>query len=45
MEMHYLQGCTVAEVAEHLSKTERSVAGLVRRGLQTLRQLLADVRD
>jgi RNA polymerase sigma-70 factor (ECF subfamily) len=45
VEMHYLQACTVAEVAEQLGKTERSVAGLVRRGLQSLRVLLADVRD
>jgi RNA polymerase sigma-70 factor, ECF subfamily len=45
LEMHYLQGCTVAEVATHMSRTERSVAGLVRRGLHKLRELLADVRD
>ena len=45
LEMHYLQGCTVAEVAAHMTRTERSVAGLVRRGLQRLRELLADERD
>src|SRR5262249_35228853 len=45
LEMHYLQGCTVAEVAAHMTRTERSVAGLVRRGLQKLRELLADTRD
>ncbi len=44
VEMHYLQGCTVAEVAEHMTRTERSVAGLVRRGLQKLRELLTDER-
>jgi RNA polymerase sigma-70 factor (ECF subfamily) len=45
VEMHYLQGCTVAEVAAHMTRTERSVAGLVRRGLQKLRELLADDGD
>jgi RNA polymerase sigma-70 factor (ECF subfamily) len=45
LEMHYLHGCTVAEVATHMSRTERSVAGLVRRGLQKLRELLVDERD
>jgi RNA polymerase sigma-70 factor (ECF subfamily) len=41
LELHYLQGCTVAAVAEHMQRTERSVAGLVRRGLQRLRELMA----
>jgi RNA polymerase sigma-70 factor (ECF subfamily) len=45
LEMHYLQGCTVAEVATHMTRSERSVAGLVRRGLQALREKLADERD
>jgi RNA polymerase sigma-70 factor (ECF subfamily) len=45
VEMHYLQGCTVAAVAEHMGRTERSVAGLVRRGLQALRVLMADERS
>jgi RNA polymerase sigma-70 factor (ECF subfamily) len=45
VEMHYLQGCTVAEVAGHMGRTERSVAGLVRRALQRLRELLAEERD
>jgi RNA polymerase sigma-70 factor, ECF subfamily len=45
LEMHYLQGCTVAEVATHMTRSERSVAGLVRRGLQALREQLADERD
>lgn len=45
LEMHYLQGCTVAEVASHMGRSERSVAGLVRRGLQSLRERLADPRD
>ncbi len=45
LEMHYLQGCTVPAVAEQMDRTERSVAGLVRRGLQALRQLMADERE
>jgi RNA polymerase sigma-70 factor (ECF subfamily) len=40
LELHYLQGCTVAEVAEQMGRSERSVAGLVRRGLHKLRELL-----
>jgi RNA polymerase sigma-70 factor (ECF subfamily) len=45
LEMHYLEGCPVAVIAENMSRTERSVAGLVRRGLQALRVMLADERD
>jgi RNA polymerase sigma-70 factor (ECF subfamily) len=45
VEMHYLQGCTTAAVAEQMARTERSVAGLVRRGLQRLRELLPDERE
>src|SRR5262245_47164549 len=45
LEMHYLQGCPVAAIAEEMGRTERSVAGLVRRGLQALRVMLADERD
>jgi RNA polymerase sigma-70 factor, ECF subfamily len=45
LEMHYLQGCPVAVIAEDMGRTERSVAGLVRRGLQALRVMLADEKD
>jgi RNA polymerase sigma-70 factor (ECF subfamily) len=45
LEMHYLEGCTVPAVAEQMDRTERSVAGLVRRGLQALRQLMADQKE
>jgi RNA polymerase sigma-70 factor (ECF subfamily) len=45
LELHYLQGCTVAAVAERMERSERSVAGLVRRGLQRLRGLMSDERD
>jgi len=42
LELHYLQGCTVAEVAEAMERSQRSIAGLVRRGLQKLRELLSN---
>ena len=45
LEMHYLQGCSVAVIAVDMGRTERSVAGLVRRGLQSLRDMLSDERD
>jgi RNA polymerase sigma-70 factor (ECF subfamily) len=44
LEMHYLQSCPVAVIAEEMGRTERSVAGLVRRGLQALRLMLSDER-
>jgi RNA polymerase sigma-70 factor (ECF subfamily) len=42
VELHHLQGCSVAEVAAHLGRTEAAVAGLLRRGLKKLRELLQD---
>jgi DNA-directed RNA polymerase specialized sigma24 family protein len=38
--MHHLRDDSVAEIAARLERTEASVAGLLRRGLQTLRALL-----
>lgn len=40
VEMHHLRDDSVAEIAARLERTEASVAGLLRRGLQTLRALL-----
>jgi RNA polymerase sigma-70 factor (ECF subfamily) len=40
--LHYWQGQTLAEVATELGRTEPAVAGLLQRGLKTLRNLLAD---
>jgi len=42
VELHHLRDASVAEVAEALGKTEASVAGLLRRGLKRLRELLQD---
>lgn len=40
VELHHLQSYSVAEVANELSRTEASIAGLLRRGLRRLRELL-----
>src|SRR5262245_45860190 len=40
LELRHLQGQPVAEIARLLNKTEASVAGLLRRGLQGLREKL-----
>jgi len=40
VELHHLQGCSIAEVAGVLDRTEASIAGLLRRGLKALRQWL-----
>lgn len=42
VEMHHLQDCSVSEVAEVMQRTEAAVAGLLRRGLKKLRELLAE---
>ena len=38
--LHHLQGWTLGEVAEHLSRTDAAVAGLLHRGLRRLRELM-----
>lgn len=40
LEMKHLQGLTVAEVGEQMGKSRAAVAGLLRRGLERLRELL-----
>ena len=42
VEMRYLQGLPVARIGEAMGRTEASVAGLLRRGLDRLRELLRD---
>jgi RNA polymerase sigma-70 factor (ECF subfamily) len=39
--LHHLQGCTLAETARHLGRTDAAVAGLLHRGLKKLRELMA----
>ncbi len=40
IELHHLQGRTLVEVAEMLGSTKPAVAGLLHRGLKSLRQIL-----
>jgi RNA polymerase sigma-70 factor, ECF subfamily len=40
--LHYWQGQTLAEVAAYLGRTTPAVAGLLQRGLKSLRALLAE---
>jgi RNA polymerase sigma-70 factor, ECF subfamily len=42
VELHYLKGLTVAEVAEQIERTRPVVVGLLFRGLKRLRELLRD---
>jgi RNA polymerase sigma-70 factor, ECF subfamily len=42
VELHYLKGLTVAEVAEQIGRTRPVVVGLLFRGLKRLRELLRD---
>jgi RNA polymerase sigma-70 factor (ECF subfamily) len=42
VELKHLQGLRVAEIAAHLGRTEVAVAGLLRRGLQRLRELMPE---
>ena len=38
--LHHLQGCSLAETARQLGRTDAAVAGLLHRGLRKLRELL-----
>ena len=40
VELHHLKGCTVAEVAAALDRSEAAVASLLQRGLKNLRERL-----
>ncbi|MEE2641207.1 MAG: sigma-70 family RNA polymerase sigma factor [Planctomycetota bacterium] len=42
IELHYLQGWKLAEVAEHMDRSISGVAGLVHRGLKELKQFMGD---
>jgi RNA polymerase sigma-70 factor (ECF subfamily) len=40
--LHYWQGCSLAETAQQLGRSPAAVAGLLHRGLKTLRGLLTE---
>jgi RNA polymerase sigma-70 factor (ECF subfamily) len=40
--LHHLQGWSLAKLAGHLQRSEAAVAGLLRRGLKKLRELMDD---
>jgi RNA polymerase sigma-70 factor (ECF subfamily) len=40
LELRHLRGWTVAEICKHMDRTTASVAGLLRRGLRSLRERL-----
>lgn len=42
IELKHLQGLALAEICQRLNRSRASVAGLLRRGLERLRELLAD---
>jgi RNA polymerase sigma-70 factor (ECF subfamily) len=39
---HHLQGCSLAETARSLNKTDAAVAGLLHRGLKNLREIMTE---
>jgi RNA polymerase sigma-70 factor, ECF subfamily len=39
--LHHLQGCSLAQTARSLGKTDTAVAGLLHRGLKKLRELMS----
>jgi RNA polymerase sigma-70 factor, ECF subfamily len=43
VELHYLQGMAVADVAESIGRTRPAAVGLLFRGLKRLRELLRDL--
>jgi RNA polymerase sigma-70 factor (ECF subfamily) len=42
VQLHYWQGCTLAEIAERLDRTPAAVAGLLKRGMRKLRELMGE---
>jgi RNA polymerase sigma-70 factor (ECF subfamily) len=42
VELHHLREAAVADIAAQMGRTEASVAGLLRRGLKRLRELLSE---
>jgi len=42
VRLRYLEGQSLAEIAERMQRSEEAVAGLIKRGLKTLRKHLHD---
>jgi RNA polymerase sigma-70 factor (ECF subfamily) len=42
VELKHLQGWSVADICKHTGRSEAAVAGLLRRGLKRLRELMAE---
>ncbi len=42
VELHHLQGCPLAEVAQHVDRSKGAVAALLFRGLKKLREVLVE---
>lgn len=42
VQLHYWQGCTLAEIAERLDRTPAAAAGLLKRGMRKLRELMQE---
>ncbi|QDU39610.1 ECF RNA polymerase sigma factor SigH [Maioricimonas rarisocia] len=42
IELHHIHGCPISELAQRMERTSPSVAGLLRRGLKRLRELLQE---
>jgi RNA polymerase sigma-70 factor (ECF subfamily) len=45
VELHYLKGLTVADVAQQIGRTRPAAVGLLFRGLKRLRELLDDAEE
>jgi RNA polymerase sigma-70 factor (ECF subfamily) len=42
VQLHYWEGCKLAEIAERMNRTPAAVAGLLKRGLRKLRELMRE---
>ncbi|MCO6459551.1 MAG: sigma-70 family RNA polymerase sigma factor [Pirellulaceae bacterium] len=42
VQLHYWQACTLAEIAERLDRTPAAAAGLLKRGMRKLRELMVE---
>lgn len=45
IELHHFQGLTIPEVADEMQRSRAAAAGLLRRGLKTIREQLAPASD